>query len=137
MGTRSLTLVHNGESAKPFVNMYRQYDGYPSGHGKELFEFLQPIKLVNGIGVDDGRRIANGAHCLAAQMVCHFKDGPGGIYLNAPASRDCGQDYEYHIHADEQIGIKVKCFSVGVANRRTMLFEGSVEAFGEFCNRED
>ena len=34
MGTRSLTFVYEGD--KPFVNMYRQFDGYPSGHGQEL-----------------------------------------------------------------------------------------------------
>ena len=38
MGTRSLTFVYEGE--KPIVNMYRQFDGYPSGHGAELAEFL-------------------------------------------------------------------------------------------------
>lgn len=137
MGTRSLTLICAGISAKPFVNMYRQHDGYPSGHGKELYEFLKPIKMVNGIGINDGSKVANGSCCLAAQMVAHFKDGPGGIYLNPPASRDCGQDYEYHVSADYSTGIRVKCFEVGDRNRRTMLFEGSVEAFGEFCNRSE
>lgn len=138
MSTRSLTLIHDGEAAKPFVSMYRQCDGYPSGHGLELQKFLAPFKMVNGIGaVDDGKRIANGAGCLAAQMVSHFKDGPGGIYLYPPASRDCWQEYEYHVHADSDIGIKVKCFSVGSNNRRHLLFEGSVEAFEEFCNAKD
>lgn len=136
MGTRSLTFVCAGTSAKPFVNMYRQHDGYPSGHGKELYEFLKPIKMVNGL-TPGAEKIANGSGCLAAQMVAHFKDGPGGIYLNPPASRDCGQDYEYHISADEYAGIYVKVFEVGIHNRRKMLFEGSVDEFGEFCNRTE
>ena len=134
MGTRSLTLIHDGENAKPFVSMYRQFDGYPSGHGLELQEFLKPINMVNGIGATD-KKIANGAGCLAAQMVAHFKDGPGGIYLRPATDKDCWQDYEYHVYADEDIGIKVKCFAVG--KRKELLFEGDVDAFGEFCNAKD
>ena len=92
--------------------------------------------MVNGIGpTTDDMRIANGAGCLAAQMIAHFKDGPGGIYVYAPTTKDAEQEYEYHIHADDQSGIKVKCFAVG--KRKNLLFEGSVEAFGEFCNAKD
>ena len=42
MGTRSLTFVYEkyGQVQKPVVNMYRQFDGYPTGHGAELAEFL-------------------------------------------------------------------------------------------------
>ena len=47
MGTRSLTYVYDVKT--PVVCMYRQYDGYPSGHGQELAEFLFDGKLVNGI----------------------------------------------------------------------------------------
>lgn len=133
MGTRSLTFIHDGDNAKPFVCMYRQYDGYPSGHGLELQQFLKPIRMVNGLG-SDSEHVANGAGCLAAQMVAHFKDGPGGIYLYAPTSKDCWQEYEYHVHASE-VGIKVKCFAVG--SRKELLFEGDVDAFGEFCNAKD
>ena len=32
MGTRSLTFVYD-EDGKKLINMYRQYDGYPSGRG--------------------------------------------------------------------------------------------------------
>ena len=52
MGTRSLTFVYEdtGDGQEPVMCMYRQYDGYPSGHGAELAEFLMPFKLVNGYG---------------------------------------------------------------------------------------
>ena len=46
MGTRSLTFVYDGD--EPIVNMYRQFDGYPEGHGQELAEFLCSGKLVEG-----------------------------------------------------------------------------------------
>ena len=70
MGTRSLTFVYEGE--KPIVNMYRQFDGYPSGHGAELAEFLTSFdEVVNGLPVGDNRRLANGMGCLAAQMIAN------------------------------------------------------------------
>ena len=88
MGTRSLTFVYDGE--KPIVNMYRQFDGYPSGHGLELAEFLTSFdEVVNGLPVGDNRRLANGMGCLAAQLVAKFKVGCGGIYLHAVDETDC------------------------------------------------
>ena len=44
MGTRSLTFVY--EDKTPILNMYRQFDGYPSGHGQELADFLLSGKMV-------------------------------------------------------------------------------------------
>lgn len=133
MGTRSLTLIHDGTFAEPFVSMYRHMDGYPSGHGKELYEFLKPIRMVNGIGATDSP-IANGAGCLAAQIVAYFKGGAGGIYLVPPSSKDHWQEYEYHVHADDT-GIRVVVFST--CGCKKCLFDGSVEAFGDFCNETE
>lgn len=95
MGTRSLTKFYgNGKSKKPFAVMYRQMDGYPEGHGKELAAFLAKLGRVNGIS-DFKAPIANGIHCLAAQVVEHFKDGVGSIYLMDAG--DHGQDFEYEV----------------------------------------
>ena len=33
--------------------MYRQFDGYPSGHGVELAQFLAGMVIVNGFQSDD------------------------------------------------------------------------------------
>lgn len=99
MGTRSLTVVvdKSWDSSKELVVMYRQCDGYPSGHGKELKEFLSGMKIVNGINSTlRGTKFANGMGCLAAQMLAHFKkDREGGFYVHAAGSRDCGEEYTY------------------------------------------
>jgi hypothetical protein len=91
--------------------MYRQFDGYPSGHGKELAEFLKPMEIVNGLrpGAAENK-IANGAGCLAAQMVAHFKDEPGGIYLQSVTNRDYDSiDYIYHVYVDmENLSVTVE-----------------------------
>ena len=76
MGTRSVTTIYEGD--KPLLAFYRQMDGYPSGHGQELVDFLKGIEMVNGIqvgGEPPKLQQANGAGCLAAQILTHFKTG--------------------------------------------------------------
>jgi hypothetical protein len=94
MGTRSLTRVYDEEN-RLVLFMYSQMDGYPSGHGADLHKTLGKIKLVNGISMEDGRQIANGMGCFAAQLVTAMKDGPGGIYLHAPSEEFGWADYVY------------------------------------------
>ena len=135
MSTRSLTFVKD-DTNRVVMDMYRQCDGYPSGLGTELYEFLKDIKMVNGI-VPGSEKIANGAGCLAAQIVAHFKDGPGGVYLLNPSTKDCGQEYEYHITADES-GITVKVMEAAwTGHRAKTLYQGDLEGFGAFCAKGD
>jgi len=99
MGTRCLT-VFNTEKGKEIVVMYRQHDGYPDGHGKELAEFLSGFKLVNGMRGDEPPKFANGMSCLAAQVVAKFKDEPGSIYLYPAGTRDTGEEYIYIVSGE-------------------------------------
>ena len=122
MGTRSLTFVYEGE--KPIVNMYRQFDGYPSGHGLELAEFLNSFdEVVNGLPVGDNRRLANGMGCLAAQMIANFKNSAGGFYIHSVDSTDCWQEYEYHLYENKVV----------VKNPGEVIFEGNWNEFQKFC----
>ncbi len=98
MGTRSLTRfieVVDG-TEKPITCVYRQYDGYPSGHGKELADFLSSGTMVNGYGQSDQRQF-NGIGCLAAQFIAEFKNGVGNIYIYEPNAIDCGEEFIYEI----------------------------------------
>ena len=117
MGTRSTTTIY--EDREPLMTFYRQYDGYPSGHGQALVDFLKTIKMVNGIpmGQDEPMQMANGVGCLVAQMIVHFKtgvtnhnyspDGPvvregdhvGGIYV-VPLDERSGA-YHYDVFVDD------------------------------------
>ena len=132
MGTRALTFVYDADR-QPFLNLYRQYDGYIEGHGAELAEFLAGKKLVNGFG-KESNDLANGMGCLAASLVAHFKETVGGFYIHSVTSTDCGQDYEYHVYKDRVI---VKGYPEsfmrfehgGLVNR----FEGSWEMFAKFA----
>ncbi len=132
MGTRSLTYVYNGAAVRPDVIMHRQMDGYPSGHGRDLVEFLKPIQIVNGIGgTYQKERIANGSECLAAQLVAHFKDGPGDIYLTTGTSG--WEDYHYIIRVHDA-NITVTCKK---PKSRKPLFQGTVDEFEAFCVKGD
>ena len=135
MGTRSLTRIiprqdglsfakghEKGELA--YVNMYRHFDGYPSGHGVDLAEFLKDFKIINGIGGDaELGTHANGEGCLAAQMVTHFKDRVGYIYLHPTTNEGGWEDYIYTIYpkSGEPCYISIynvyeeKCIFVGTA----------------------
>ena len=120
MGTRSLTFVYDGDV--PVINIYRQYDGYPSGHGHELAQFLDSKNLVKGFGEQNSFE-ANGMGCLAAQLIVQLKHGVGGIYIYPVNSTDCFQDYEYHVYEDKVI----------VKNPTAVIFEGTWEEFAQFC----
>ena len=154
MGTRSLTRVietwkGTDENARVkknlIVTMYRQFDGYPSGHGDELASFLKSGRVVNGIGLGDTGKIFNGAGCLAAQMVSHFKgDSAGGFYLYPNTTKDAGQEYEYHVLVDFNTKqITMICFEQGYmsksgkyVDKRRKLFEGSPAEFDEYLKKK-
>jgi len=129
MGTRSLTFVYDADR-QPFLNLYRQYDGYIEAHGRELAEFLAGKKLVNGYG-RESTELANGMGCLAASLVAHFKETVGGFYIHSVTETECGQDYEYHVYENR---VKVlgpgSIFNPGPNDN---LFEGTWAEFAEFC----
>jgi len=140
MGTRALTFVYDGN--KPIVNLYRQYDGYPTGHGAELAEFLNGFTIVNGIGAET-TRVANGMGCLAAQVVAHFKDSVGGFYIHSVDATECGQDYEYHVYQkDKELRVRVtdrgcNMYGLTMSDTNDSIFDGSVAEFVTFCAQDE
>ena len=138
MGTRSLTtFIATWKDAKTdkvkndkIVTMYRQFDGYPTGHGLELAEFLAQGKLVNGISAGEKQLVFNGMGCLAAQAVAHFKDGPGGIYLHRGGTTNCWEEYHYEVIGNEEDKIlTLKCFEIG--GMKKLIFSGTPQEFIE------
>ena len=109
MGTRCLTVMNDSDGNEIAV-LYRQFDGYPEGHGADLKDFLSPFAIVNGIHSGETRKIANGAGCLAAQIVVHFKgEEAGNIYLYPAGTRDCGEEYVYTLQPNgENINLTVQ-----------------------------
>lgn len=111
MGTRSTTLILD-ESNQPILNMYRQFDGYAKGHGKDMADYLKGMTVINGIGGGDNTKNANGMGCLALQLVCHFKKKIGNFYANNLASEKEGYHYTVYLKGDEEsvkLHMKLEC----------------------------
>lgn len=137
MGTRSLTTFietwkdekTGKKKKKEIVTMYRQYDGYPKGHGVELADFLKRGKIVNGIPMGQDGVFFNGMGCLAAQIVAHFKDGPGNIYLHRGGETNCWEQYRYEVIQHEgSKELVMRCYDV---YGKKWIFEGSANEFLE------
>lgn len=135
MGTRSLTKFISQYDDEKFVItcVYRQYDGYPQGHGKELADFLNSGVMVNGIGQSEQRQF-NGIGCLAAQFIAEFKKGVGNLYIHQPDSNDCGEEYVYEViykypksfgKVDEDC-LTMSCYDV---YKKETIFEGNPKEF--------
>jgi hypothetical protein len=136
MGTRSLTKIieRYKDEEKVLTTMYRQYDGYPSGHGYELAEWLSKFTVVNGILIGETKTIANGADCLAAQMFAHFKDGPGGIYLYSPNASNVGEEYLYKIYIEHGADIYIEAWDTYELGP---IFKGTPEEFMTMIKTEE
>jgi len=125
MGTRSNTVVY--DEGVQILNMYRQMDGYPEGHGAELLAFLEPITMVNGLSGDRGC-IANGAGCLAALMISHFKTEAGGIYIQPPMVRgEHENDFTYTIIAGGDYSVWLMVHEYGEE-----IFDGPLDRYKKF-----
>jgi hypothetical protein len=139
MGTRALTFVYDGST--PIINMYRQYDGYPSGHGLELAEFLTQGRLVNGLS-GKNETVFNGMGCLAAAMIANFKQSAGGFYIHSVEDTECGQDYEYHVYqVGDELRVRVtnrgcNMFGLTQSDTNDNIFDGTAVEFLDYCNPE-
>lgn len=126
MGTRSITRIQDGKG-REIVGMYRQMDGYPSGHGVELAEFLNGFQITNGLSISGNpEKTANGMNCLAAQIIAHFKTSPGSIYLYPPGSED--QEYIYIVGLDSRDGLTGRLtLKVKEEDSDHLLFSGHID----------
>lgn len=97
MGTHALLKL--SENGLTVVTIYIQWDGDFLGFGLRLAKFLNGFTIVNGIGMglsQNTTKIANGAGCLFAQIIAHFKVGVGGVYI----TRTDGSEEEYNYTVD-------------------------------------
>lgn len=127
MGTRSLTVVKDQYSDEECMVMYKQFDGYLSGHGKDLAEFLEGKSIVNGLSGDTSK-VFNGTGCLAASIVAHFKEEAGGIYLYPGGTRNVGENYVYTLCLGSADLIYLKVES-GYGSNLDTIYDGKLKDF--------
>lgn len=150
MATRSITTVRSQwveDGAVPTdkwemcVTIYVHSNGFLEGVGQWLYQFLNGMVVVNGIGNDMPARYANGPGRMAAQIIVAMHSygmGPSCI----PHGSVVGQEYHYQI--DVLYGPKggstaltvfagpMTAFGYGGEHCTHRIFQGSVEAFGNF-----
>ena len=152
MSTRSLTTVRsrwNGEGEfETHANIYRHHDGYLEGHGQWLFDFLNGLVVVNGIGAasEMPARYVNGPGRLAAALVAKLHEDGHEPNLNA-TSGPCGQEFHYQIDVEfgmsfgRKAGFPVRvtvfdgpmtAFGSGCENCTNKIFDGTVDEYGAF-----
>jgi hypothetical protein len=96
MGTGSTVKFYDEVEDQPILSVYQQYDGYISGVGHDLANFLKDKKIVNGYNLGQTMELgyANGVGCLAAQYVANSKKVIGGFYLTHANDE---QEYNYKV----------------------------------------
>lgn len=107
MGTHSTVKFYN--RGHNILNIYNQYDGYISGEGIEILNFLEDERW-QGNGIDD----------LALLYVCYKKDGKP-YHTYATTETDI-QEYNYTIYqTDDGLMFKVTEETWDSENERTCL----------------
>lgn len=145
MGTRSTTdFVNTGEDGSETIlaTLYRQYDGYPDGHGLDLAKAMEGAVMVNGIPVgSDERTMFNGMGDLAVRVISLLKGDAsraGDFYLHPPdGKRNEWVDYHYKITAppvgarlsDRPADPVVPSISVYDGQAEDPMWTGTVEEF--------
>ena len=109
MGTRSLVRIF--ENDRPLVTIYRQYDGYPTGMGEDIFNILNKgnFTLVNGFGSNSKiPETFNGILCLAAYLIGELKNKKiGNVYICPNDSED--EEFVYSIFVKKDVlNIEIK-----------------------------
>lgn len=108
MGTRSITKFENDEGEAIAV-LYRQYDGYPSGHGADLFDILNDRPVVNGYS--DAKTQINGAASIPILVIRALapEDETGNFYLYPAGTSDMGEEYTYTLSVVEnRVWLKIE-----------------------------
>jgi len=159
MGTRSSVIVLN-ENKDKIINLYRQFDGYPEGMGKDIFNVFGNIKLTNGFNSDQEQENcwANGMEDLAEMVVCEIKNqcktstkfnsdtyekkqdydllGIGNVYLY-PVDFENEQSYKYVIYPvdyedeNEYKKVYMSCTSSG---EKEPMYDGPMSGFGDWLD---
>jgi hypothetical protein len=125
MGTRSIINIQ--EDGKILLTIYRQYDGYPAGLGKDIQNALgHTERCSEGSGYGGHEKLPqafSGIGCAAAYLVSQLKDSIGNVYIMLPGTNDVGEEYTYTIYIEKnQLCMSIK------GGRKT-LYKGTIKDF--------
>ena len=136
MGTRSVTYILD-EKERTLALIYRQFDGYPDGMGKDLYNILVGRPIVCGFPMEElenPRPPFNGMGDLAATVVRDLKKGIGNVYLfagifvgNVQSAREkYDAEFVYIIGAREN-ALTIQAYSLKLGKSAKLLYSGAIE----------
>lgn len=101
MATRASIIMK--ENGKPMMAVYKHWDGYPDGLGKDLKTIIDGGRLTNGLGMNSELgKVFNGAGCLFASIIAILKQNPGDVYITSLESvGKSGEEYVYEIDVND------------------------------------
>ena len=101
MATRASVIFK--EKGEPVFAMYKHWDGYPEGLGKQLKSIVSGGKLVNGLGPNRTLGSSfNGWGCMWATIIAELKQEPGDVYICRIS--DVGQQGEDFVYEMDEKG---------------------------------
>lgn len=128
MGTRAVIKVYedpkpvnNNEPHEVLVTIYKHWDGYPSGLGKDIYKILT-TKQIADMG------------CLAATVIAGLKTGEGDVRV-IPLD-GYGDDIEYIYHlcpTFDHRGYRM----IVTRYYGTVLFDNDINKFNEYKESEE
>jgi hypothetical protein len=133
MGTRSTIHIvdHSDEMPVTLARLYIQYDGYPTGVGRQIQEILGGKSVVNGY--NDADTQINGPGCMGAMLIDGLKEGCGGVYLTPPAQVS-SEEYDYTVTC-KGAGNPIHLHVIGHGEE---LYDGTLNDFNpEKCENEE
>ena len=143
MGTRSITRIQ--KDGETLVAVYRQFDGYISGQGRDLANILKDRKIVNGIQFGTQSQVFNGAGCLAANIICEMKrednGDAGGVYIHPVDADD--EEFVYNINVKTKEGDGGWSYAyedyptITVVRWGEEVFNGTSLEFQEFVQKDE
>jgi len=124
-GSLTIFVDNDFNEAQPICAVYSPGDGYLSVHGKRLKAFLTGFQITNGLPGPEGSKFANGCGCLAAQVIAHFKQVPGRIYMHPmPITQDAREAYHYIVTTKSEEPIWLTVDALG-----EQIYDGPLDSF--------
>lgn len=142
MSVKCLTVIPDDEG-KDVCVLSRTIDGYLTGHGEYLRNFLRGYLITREAKAMDHRNAAPTIGRLAAKLIAEFKAGIGDFELLPAGTRDQGEEYRYTICARHSalkipslLNLRVEVafpryaeIDSSNASKMTVIYEGLLDEF--------
>jgi hypothetical protein len=148
MSTRSLTHFyhkpHDEQAPQtPLLTLYRQSDGYLSGHGALISKTFKGRQLVNGYS--SALTQINGMMNAPTMLIGAYYRGDdpdepvpcGNLYITGAGSINEGEEYTYHLYPNkDESGIHLRIVGQMSDEHENVVYDGPLDDFDPLMQGE-